>query len=62
MKNILLSIIKAIAKTGLTLCIVPLVMIGMLLLSLVRLVFCLAVLIFKPRRLPPIFKNGLPVS
>lgn len=62
MIEILLKIIKGIALTGLTLCIVPLVIIGMLLLSLVRLVICLGILLFKPRRLPPIFSKELPVS
>jgi uncharacterized membrane protein len=62
MKKALISIVKAIVKTILILCIVPLVMIAMLPLSLIRLVICLVILIFKPRWKPAVFNKELPVS
>jgi len=62
MKERLWSIVNIIIKTVLTLCIVPLVMIGMLPLSLFRLVYCLVFLVFKPRRMQATFNRGLTVS
>lgn|GEM_PF-3042063 len=56
MLNILLKVIKAIGMTVMTICILPFILIGMLLLSIVRLGICIAVLL-KPRiHIPQLLK------
>ncbi len=61
MFKVLLKVIKAIGMAGLTVCILPFVLVGMLLLSIVRLIICIG-FVLKSIKVPQFLKNEVPVG